>query len=318
MYNELKKDPTACDIVCPSEDMILKMKDEGLIKQFNMPENYAQNASPYIKSVFEDLGLSDGERTYAVGYMWGTMGLIYNMDKYNAEDLNSWSKLYDQKFSGKITIKDSIRDSYIMSLGIVYKDELLSLKDKLNSGEILEAEYKEKSEELNRIKELVIKVNASGFLPDETKEELEKYFKLSYVNGEETIPYFTEEEKEDLLIKKGTLTERERLIMESHVEVTERILNKVHFQANYMEAPRFAVEHHECLNGMGYPKKLTKDVLCLESRILAVADICDALLATDRPYKKPLPKEKAFEIMYDMADAGRIDKKIVEYMEACL
>jgi len=56
MYNELKKDPTACDIVCPSEYMILKMKDEGLIKQFNMPENYAQNASPYIKSVFEDLG----------------------------------------------------------------------------------------------------------------------------------------------------------------------------------------------------------------------------------------------------------------------
>ena len=69
---------------------------------------------------------------------------------------------------------------------------------------------------------------------------------------------------------------------------------------------------------MGYPKKLTGDVLCLESRILAVADICDALLATDRPYKKPLPKEKAFEIMYDMADAGRIDRKIVEYMEACL
>lgn len=203
---------------------------------------------------------------------------------------------------------------------IVNRFKLIDLKYKVEwlEGKITEAEYKEKSEELNRIKELVIKVNASGFLPDETKEELEKDFKLSYVNGEETIPYFTEEEKEDLLIKKGTLTERERLIMESHVEVTERILNKVHFQANYMEAPRFAVEHHECLNGMGYPKKLTKDVLCLESRILAVADICDALLATDRPYKKPLPKEKAFEIMYDMADAGRIDKKIVEYMEACL
>ena len=183
MYNELKKDPTACDIVCPSEYMILKMKDEGLIKQFNMPENYIQNASPYIKSVFEDLGLSDGERTYAVGYMWGTMGLIYNMDKYKAEDLNSWSKLYDQKFSGKITIKDSIRDSYIMSLGIVYKDELLSLKDKLNAGEILEAEYKEKiSEVFNRVDEksirevrdalIELKSNLYGFEVDAGKNDI--------------------------------------------------------------------------------------------------------------------------------------------------
>jgi len=58
--------------------------------------------------------------------------------------------------------------------------------------------------------------------------------------------------------------------------------------------------------------------LALESRILAVADICDALLATDRPYKKPLPREKAFAILYDMAEFGRIDKKIVEYLDKCI
>ena len=108
------------------------------------------------------------------------------------------------------------------------------------------------------------------------------------------------------------------MIMESHVEVTERILNKVHFHDNYAKAAQFAVEHHECLNGMGYPKKLTGEVLSLESRILAVADICDALLATDRPYKKPLPREKAFAILYDMAEGGRIDRKLVEYLEKCI
>ena len=56
----------------------------------------------------------------------------------------------------------------------------------------------------------------------------------------------------------------------------------------------------------------------MESRILAVADICDALLATDRPYKKPLPREKAFDILYDMANNGRIDGKIVQYLDACI
>ena len=56
----------------------------------------------------------------------------------------------------------------------------------------------------------------------------------------------------------------------------------------------------------------------IASRSMAVADICDALLATDRPYKKPIPMEKAFEIMRDMADQGNIDKKLVEYLYQCL
>ena len=56
----------------------------------------------------------------------------------------------------------------------------------------------------------------------------------------------------------------------------------------------------------------------MEARILAVADICDALLASDRPYKKPLPREKAFEIMNHMADEGSIDKKLVGYLENCI
>ena len=81
---------------------------------------------------------------------------------------------------------------------------------------------------------------------------------------------------------------------------------------------KWAIEHHECLDGTGYPKKISGDDLALESRILAVADICDALLATDRPYKKPLPKEKAFAIMKDMADKGKIDGGLVELLQNCI
>lgn len=198
--------------------------------------------------------------------------------------------------------------------------ELFVLKYKvaLLEGNITEEVYQDKVSRLEEILELVQKVNNSGFLPDETEEMLRKAFELSYKCEETEIPYFTEEEKEALLIKRGTLTEKERVIMESHVDVTEKILSKVHFNANFSDAPRFAVEHHECLNGMGYPKKIKGEDLCLESRILAVADICDALLATDRPYKKPLPREKAFDILYDMANNGRIDGKIVQYLDACL
>jgi len=195
---------------------------------------------------------------------------------------------------------------------------LLKYKICLLEGKISEEEFEAKSVQLNEIIRLVQEVNFSGFLSDEKAEELKSVFEFTYRQDEEVIPYFTKEEQEALLIRKGTLTEKEREIMESHVEVTERILSKVHFHANFSEAARFAVEHHECLNGMGYPKKLTGEQLALESRILAVADICDALLATDRPYKKPLPREKAFAILYDMANGGRIDKKVVEYLDACI
>lgn len=128
MYNEIKKDPTACDIVCPSEYMIMKMRDEEMIQPYYAPENYVQYGSPYIKNVFKDIGLTlDNGQTYAVGYMWGTMGYIYNMEKYTSEDLKHWSSILNDKFKGKVTIKDSIRDTYIMAIAMVYEEDLLSL-----------------------------------------------------------------------------------------------------------------------------------------------------------------------------------------------
>ncbi len=171
MYNELKKDENACDLLCPSEYMILKMKEEGLIKPFAVPENYKVYGSPYIKGVFDSLGLNteDG-KTYAVGYMWGTMGLIYNDDKYDASDFNRWSKLLDKKFSKKVTVKDSIRDTYILAVAIVYEDELIALKN----ANITEKEYEERLFEIfNRTdKETVDKV---GKVLTELKKNLHSF-----------------------------------------------------------------------------------------------------------------------------------------------
>ncbi len=177
MYTELKKDPKAVNLICPSEYMILKLREEGLIKAYDMPENYKTYGSDYIKGVFDGLGLNsiDG-KTYAIGYMWGTMGLIYDAEKYTDADFESWTDLYEDKFSGRLTIKDSIRDSYIMALAIVYKDELLAL-DKNAS------DYNEKlSEIFNRTDEATVdkvesalidlKDNLYGFEVDAGKNDL--------------------------------------------------------------------------------------------------------------------------------------------------
>ncbi len=197
------------------------------------------------------------------------------------------------------------------------KYEVMFLKELLT-----EENFNEKNDRLNNALSVIEKVDGAGFVDDELSANLEEvltytYQDLTQENSEE-IPFFTEEEKNCLRVKKGTLTSEEREIMESHVVMTERILSKVQFHSFYKDAPIFAAQHHECLNGKGYPKHITAEEIPLESRILAVADICDALLATDRPYKKPMPKEKAFFILEDMAKFGNIDGKIVGYLKNCL
>ena len=197
------------------------------------------------------------------------------------------------------------------------KYEIMYLK-----GLLSKEEYEEKESQVKTAISTVEKVDGGGFVDDDLSALLEEVLSYTYKDlcqsDSEEIPYFSEEEKECLRVKKGTLTAREREIMESHVVMTERILSRVRFNSSFKNSPRWAAQHHECLNGKGYPKHLTAEDLPLESRILAVADICDALLATDRPYKKPMPKEKAFFILEDMAKCGNIDGKIVGYLKDAL
>ena len=194
--------------------------------------------------------------------------------------------------------------------------EIFRLKAKVMmlEGKMSEERYEDITSHIDETISMMEKVNAAGFLDDDTYESLQKI--LEYDFGGE--PFFTDKEKECLSIRKGTLTQEERKVMESHVVITKRILNKVHFIKYFENAPIWAAQHHECLNGKGYPLGLTAEQLGVEARIMAVADICDALLATDRPYKKPIPKEKAFAIMRDMAASGNIDGKYVEYLYDCI
>lgn len=185
-------------------------------------------------------------------------------------------------------------------------------------GLLPEEEAKKRQKQLKQLTQLVREADGAECLTPKQSEQLEQAFLLSYEVGGEKIPYFTEEEKTCLRVVKGTLTKEEREIMETHVEMTERILNKVHFNQYFENSPKWAVTHHELLDGSGYPRHLKGEQLAPESRILTVADICDALLATDRPYKQPMSRERAFSIMEAMAEEGKLDKTLVGYAKQCL
>lgn len=130
-------------------------------------------------------------------------------------------------------------------------------------------------------------------------------------NGEE-IPFITKEEADDLHIKAGTLSEDERRIMQSHVVYTDKILQHMHFGADFCDVRAMAANHHELLNAKGYPNGIGADKLDVMTRILTIMDIYDSLIADDRPYKKAKPVKVAFEILDEEAQAGKIDNDLLE------
>lgn len=140
LYNQLTLGDTY-DLVCPSEYMIMKLISEGQTVPFsedffdeeNELNYYINNVSPYIKDVFETNEI-DGEKwnKYAACYMWGITGTLYNPSEVDLEDVKTMNFYRNDRYLNKITIKDNVRDSYFVALGILYADELIE-KSFINS-----------------------------------------------------------------------------------------------------------------------------------------------------------------------------------------
>lgn len=125
-------------------------------------------------------------------------------------------------------------------------------------------------------------------------------------------------EAECLSIRSGTLTVQERKEMENHVVMTSKILEKVQFYKGFSMVPKWVGAHHEYMDGSGYPYGLKGDELDLETRLLTVVDIYDALVATDRPYKQPISRQGAIQILKDMAQRGKVDLQLVQWLDEAL
>lgn len=123
----------------------------------------------------------------------------------------------------------------------------------------------------------------------------------------------TEDEVENLKIIRGTLTAEEKRIVDEHVLVTWELLSELSFPPKYKNVALYAASHHEKLNGTGHPFGFKAEQLPPQSRILAIADIYEALTSADRPYKKPNKLGEALEIMAQCAENGEIDKDILDF-----
>jgi HD-GYP domain-containing protein (c-di-GMP phosphodiesterase class II) len=123
---------------------------------------------------------------------------------------------------------------------------------------------------------------------------------------------FNDLERTNLRIKRGSLNEDERHEIESHVSHTYTFVSKIPWPPEFRDIPEIAICHHEKLDGTGYPARKKGNEISVQSRIMAIADMYDALTATDRPYKKAIPHEKAINILMNEASSGKLDMDLIE------
>lgn len=190
-------------------------------------------------------------------------------------------------------------------------DRIAMLEGRMDPGDFQEAENAR--DELLRN---ILRINTAGYLGNDDLEYIAKVAGLRYTeeDGTET-PVLTDEELSCLQIRKGTLTEAERSMIQSHVTMTRKILESVEFPDAFAEVPAWASSHHELMNGTGYPDHRHGDAIPMPVRLLTILDIFEALTAADRPYKKPIPLNKTFQILHSMADEGSLDAEILELFE---
>jgi HD-GYP domain-containing protein (c-di-GMP phosphodiesterase class II) len=175
-----------------------------------------------------------------------------------------------------------------------------------------EEAFRERLAELDRFQAVVRRANEPTVFPEDAAAILEDISRLSFVNPRGAAePYLSPEELHFLRIPRGTLDERERLEIESHVEQTYRFLKEIPWTDDLRRLPEIAYGHHEKLNGRGYPRGVRAEDIPVQTRIMTIADIFDALTASDRPYKRALPADRALGILAMEAKDGLLDADLV-------
>jgi HD-GYP domain-containing protein (c-di-GMP phosphodiesterase class II) len=150
-------------------------------------------------------------------------------------------------------------------------------------------------------------------LEEENIKRLKSIAEMTYQDRDGTIePYITDNELENLTVRKGTITRAERNKIKEHAYVTLRMLKQIPFTKKIKNIPHFAAAHHECLDGSGYPLGLKGEEIPFEGKLMAVADIAEALTADDRPYKKALSLDEVHKILRKMAENKKLDADLVE------
>ena len=172
--------------------------------------------------------------------------------------------------------------------------------------------------EARGLMDLLIRSNEPSVQPQEVADGLGRLERLDYTRWDGLRAGILDAgDLACLSIRKGSLSESERLEIESHVTHTFQFLSKIPWTPDLAGVPGIAYAHHERMNGKGYPRRLAGPDIPVQSRAMAIADIFDALSAEDRPYKAAVPLARSLAILEEDARGGHIDPGLLDiFMEA--
>ena len=162
-------------------------------------------------------------------------------------------------------------------------------------------------------KSFIEESNVGGeFMSQDRKDRVNKIASYRWKDNGSPKPFFSEDEVYNLCISRGTLTPEERKIINDHIVVTIDMLEQLPYPKHLRNVPEFAGGHHEKLDGTGYPKGLNHSEMSVQAKIMAIADIFEALTARDRPYKKGKTLSQAMRILGFMKNDAHIDTELFE------
>ena len=150
------------------------------------------------------------------------------------------------------------------------------------------------------------------------KEDQDRVYEISRAHrwrdsaSDEEVDFLTEDELKNLTIRSGTLTHEERQIINRHIDVTIRMLESLPWPNHLRNVPEYAGGHHERMDGKGYPRGLTGDQMSVQARVMAIADIFEALTAGDRPYKMANTLSESIDVLRRFRDNGHIDPDLFD------
>ncbi|MBF0285280.1 MAG: GAF domain-containing protein [Magnetococcales bacterium] len=178
------------------------------------------------------------------------------------------------------------------------------------------AALQQQIEQLESDRAFIKKSNTGGeFMTPEDQQRVKDIAqRWQYRSGadEDPRPLLNENEIYNLSISRGTLNNEERTKINHHVVATSKMLNALPFPKHLRNVPEIASNHHEMMNGKGYPCGITGDQMSIQARIMAIADVFEALTARDRPYKKGKPLSESIKILGFMSKDGHIDPDLFQ------
>ena len=175
----------------------------------------------------------------------------------------------------------------------------------------LKDEYKKQMEQLDEDKAFLEQCNIGGeFMAEELQKRVIQISKYPFKEKSKKKPFLSKDEVRNLTIPKGTLLPEEREIINSHISITIDMLEQLPYPEHLKNIPEFAGGHHEKLDGTGYPRGLTGNQMSPQAKMIAIADIFEALTAADRPYKEGKKLSETMRIMGFMNKDNHIDKDL--------